>query len=143
MNHSFPLLFIALLGLAFSSLQADPVPQFISYQGKLSGAGDSSVTPIRRKMAFKLYDDPTAGTLVWDEQQFVTIANDEFSVLLGNGTDLTSGKHEALDKIFSSATTGLYLELVVMKDAPTSADTTITPPPADRHLGLRLPGRQC
>lgn len=71
------------------------VPGFISYQGKvlnstggLVGAG----TPVNRTVIFRVWDHPSNtldANLVYSEQQTVTIAEGEFSVLVGQGTATT------------------------------------------------------
>ncbi len=132
MNRSFPTTLVVLTGLALSTLHADPVPQVISYQGRLAdttGAPMAATAPINRKMVFSLYDAPTGGTRVWTEQQFVTISAGEFSVLLGNGTPLGAFTHGPLDKVFSSGSTSLYLELQVDNGDTVidAADTPISP----------------
>ena len=132
MNRSLSALIITLASLTVPALHADPVPQVISYQGRLadsSGNPLAATTPMNRKMVFSLYDAPTGGNKVWTEQQFVTISGGEFSVLLGNGTAFGALAHEPLDKVFSAGGTSFYLELQV-DDGDTvidAADAVISP----------------
>lgn len=99
----------ATLGLALGSLQAQTVPTFINYQGKVTdsaGVGLGTGTPVNRKVIFRVYDAPTAGNKLWTEEQTVTISNGDFSVLLGQGINATgtaAGElRPALDTVFTS-----------------------------------------
>lgn len=75
-----------LLGFAHAA-----VPEAISYQGRaltatggLMGAG----TPVTRTITFRIWDHPSnslLGNLMYSEQQMVTIAEGEFSVIVGTG----------------------------------------------------------
>jgi formylglycine-generating enzyme required for sulfatase activity len=69
------------------------VPEAISYQGRaltttggLVGAG----APVTRTITFRIWDHPSnslAANLIYSEQQLVTIAEGEFSVLIGTGVN--------------------------------------------------------
>ena len=67
------------------------VPGFISYQGRaLNSAGTvmGSGTPVNRTVTFRIWDHASnslAANLIYSEQQVVTIAEGEFSVLVGAG----------------------------------------------------------
>src|SRR5262245_18220929 len=78
------------------SLQAQTVPQFFNYQGRIITAGGDQLgatgtapnftaAPINRNIIFRIYDAPTGGTIIWSEVQTVTVTLGEFSVLLGQG----------------------------------------------------------
>ena len=81
--------------------QTTAVPGFISYQGRaLNSAGTvmGSGTPVNRLVTFRIWDHASSSlpaNLVYSEQQVVTIAEGEFSVLLGAGSatplELTKG----------------------------------------------------
>ena len=72
------------MNLAFAQ-----VPQLIRYQGQ---AVDSQGVPLEGPytLTFRLYDAATAGALLWQEQQSVTLSKGHFSVLLGQQNPLTS-----------------------------------------------------
>jgi len=127
-------------------LHAQAVPLFFNYQGKISSGagaplgstgstpGPYTAAPINRKLLFRIYDAPVAGTLKWSEQQTATISIGEFSVLLGQGTaGVYNGLTEikpAIDTVFtSSGTAPRYLEIVVDdgSGAFTPADVPIAP----------------
>jgi hypothetical protein len=89
------LAFLLMLTAASIAQTTSLVPGFISYQGKvlnstggLVGAG----TPVNRTVIFRVWDHPSNtldANLVYSEQQTVTIAEGEFSVLVGQGTATT------------------------------------------------------
>lgn len=89
------LAFLHMLCAASIAQTTSLVPGFISYQGKvlnstggLVGAG----TPVNRTVIFRVWDHPSntlEANLVYSEQQTVTIADGEFSVLVGQGTATT------------------------------------------------------
>lgn len=72
------------------------VPGFISYQGRaLNSAGTvmGSGTPVNRTVTFRVWDHASnslTANLLYSEQQVVTIADGEFSVLVGAGS-VTAG----------------------------------------------------
>lgn len=114
----------ASLGLALGSLHAQTVPPFINYQGKVTdsaGIGLGTGTPVNRKVIFRIFDAATGGERLWSEQHTVTIANGEFSVLLGNGINANyAGADETplktatpLDTVFTSSGILRYVEIVV------------------------------
>jgi hypothetical protein len=135
----------ATLGLMLGSLHAQTVPPFINYQGRVTdsgGVGLGTGTPVNRKVIFRIFDAPTAGTRLWSEQHTVTISNGEFSVLLGNGINANyAGADETplktstpLDTVFTSGGILRYVEIVVDNgdntlntlDAPISPRQQIT-----------------
>lgn len=87
------LLAMLLLG---STASAQNVPSTVMYTGKLADGG----IPVDgvRNFDLRLYDDPTAGTLVWDEQYFsIPVVAGLFNVVMGSAgnpvdpADLSSG----------------------------------------------------
>lgn len=63
------------------------VPHLINYQGKLT---DTNNAPLEgsHNLTFRIYNAETAGTLLWQETQSVTIQKGIFNVLLGAVTNL-------------------------------------------------------
>jgi hypothetical protein len=136
-------LFTTLLCLTPGNLFAD-VPLFINYQGKvydsaglpLGATGSASApvaAPVNRKVLFRFYDAVTGGNRLWTEEQTVTIAVGEFSVLLGQGIDATGTaageSRPTIDSVFTSGTPSRFLEITVDNgDGSISAlDVPITP----------------
>ena len=74
-----------------SSHAATAVPDAISYQGRaLTAAGTlmGAGTPVNRTVIFRIWDHASnslTANLIYSEQQVVTIAEGEFSVLIGTG----------------------------------------------------------
>lgn len=71
-----------------SGLALADVPQTIHYQGKLTETNNSPLVG-QHTITLRLYDAPTGGTAVWEEQQTVALAKDDigvFSVILGTHT---------------------------------------------------------
>ena len=112
------------LGLVLGSLNAQTVPLFINYQGRVTesnGDGLGTGTPVNRMMIFRIYDAPSGGTRLWSEQHTVTISNGEFSVLLGNGidavynsvTEVPTKTDTQLDTVFTRSGILRYVEILV------------------------------
>lgn len=124
---------LVLLPLVVASLApAQTVPPFINYQGKVAdsaGVGLGTPTPLNRKVLFRIYDAAAAGTLLYTEEQTVTLSGGEFSVLIGQGIAFQSEPKPALDTVFTSAGTNRYLEITVDNGDSTinASDAAITP----------------
>jgi hypothetical protein len=71
------------------------VPDFLSYQGRALNADGTAIgagTAVNRTVTFRVWDHPSNGlaaNLIYSEQQVVTIANGEFSALIGAGAATT------------------------------------------------------
>lgn len=129
-------LLLTTLGLLLGSLQAQTVPSFISYQGRVTdstGVGLGTGTPINRKVIFRIYDSATGGNRLWTEEQTTTLSAGEFSVLLGNGiaaSGTAAGESRpAIDTVFTSGTTDRYIEITVDNgdNAINASDVPIAP----------------
>lgn len=105
--------------LTIDGLQAQAVPSLINYQGRVTdstGTGLGTGAPVNRKMIFRIFDAPTGGNRLWSEEEVVTVANGEFSVLLGSGniatySNVQENPRPSLLTVFNG--TDRYLELVV------------------------------
>jgi len=70
-------------------------PLSLSYQGRVSDASGALIgasAPVSRVVVFRIWNhsaDKTAENLLYSEQQTVTIAQGEFSVLVGQGSGVT------------------------------------------------------
>ncbi len=127
------LLALALLGLPVAALaQTSAVPTLFSYHGKVTDATGTLIgagTPVNRAVTFRIWASPTsvattAANRLYTEVQTVTIANGEFSVLLGTGAVVGTELKPALDTVFNGAER--YLGITV--DDPTVApDPEISP----------------
>jgi len=112
------LLFATGISLAVAQ---DSAPYFLSYQGRVTdGAGlpIGNSTPENRRVRFQIYSSATGGTAIYGEQQTITIAGGEFSVLIGNGQAITGvsgpSNNTALAAILSNmSNNSLYLGVSV------------------------------
>jgi len=60
------------------------IPHVISYQGKVTDISGTPVADGSYTMRFRIYDGPSAGSLLWDSgDRSVTLSGGVFSVLLG------------------------------------------------------------
>lgn len=93
---ALPLVTALLLGsLATAQTITSSVPGLISFQSRVTAPGGAvigaSPTPVNRTVIFRIWSSPTsalATDLIYSEQQTVTIADSEFSVLIGQGTNV-------------------------------------------------------
>lgn len=86
----------------------DP-PELLSYQSYLvdangvplgtDGAGNSQ--PANYDVVFRIYDASSQGTLLWSEQQTITVDKGYFSILLGEGTAFGSEPNPTLSTVFT------------------------------------------
>lgn len=130
-------LLLSLLPLSPVLLQAQlTVPAFMSYQGRVTdaaGVGLGTGTPVNRKIIFRLYDSSTGTAKLWTEEQTVTIADGEFSVLLGQGIQATGSAsteaHPALNTVFGKTGDDRYLGITVDggDGVINASDTELTP----------------
>jgi microcystin-dependent protein len=83
---------LALLGAAWqSALSFEGAPSTIQYQGQVldaQGAPLAPTSPANYTIEFRLFSALTGGTLIWSEQQLVTVSNGRFSVRLGEGQSI-------------------------------------------------------
>jgi len=97
-------LLIALAGLLFIPvLSQAEIPHQISFQGKLDSSG-VAVPDGDYQVTFRIYDDSTAGTVLWNEFQTIAAKGGLFSTSLGKVSPLP-------DSVF--ATSGRFLGIQV------------------------------
>jgi len=65
------------------------IPGTISYQGMLTNAAGEPINGIQT-IIFRIYDAPTGGNLLWQENQTVHISNSQFNVSLGSIVPFTN-----------------------------------------------------
>jgi len=125
--------------LAAPLLHAQATPSLMSYQGRVtdvSGALIGNTSPVNRAVTFKVYSTSSGGTPLYAETQSVTISGGEFSVLIGNGTGIStlpgpsspaSTPYKTLSDILNSTSyTSLYLGVTV-DDGTAAVDLEISP----------------
>jgi microcystin-dependent protein len=115
---------------AFAQATPRP-PERMTYQGFLvDGAGTAlgNSAPRNYDVIFRVFDDQSAGTLLWTEQQTVTIDKGYFSVLLGEGAAVGSEPHPILSNVFKGATASDRFVGVTVKGIGSSgSDVNILP----------------
>ena len=65
------------------------IPQTMSYQGLLTNDQGQTVNDGSYQMTFKIYDQETNGTLLWEETQSTDVSSGVFNVVLGESNPLT------------------------------------------------------
>ncbi len=116
----------------FASAQPAPAPpERMTYQGFLvDGAGVAlgNTAPKNYDVIFRIFDDQSAGNMLWAEQQTVTIDKGYFSVLLGEGAAVGSEAHPVLSNIFKGATASdRFVGITVKGIGSGGADVNILP----------------
>jgi microcystin-dependent protein len=139
--NKITLLLTTTLCLLQSAYAATAVPDYISFQGRAlsaSGALMGAGTPVNRTVTLRVWGHATnslVSDLLYSEQQIVTIAEGEFSVLIGAGastagsllgySETTKGPPNVkISDAFGAATR--YLG-VTIDDGTTAVDNEITP----------------
>lgn len=119
---------LALLALAFAaSAHAQSVPVLMNFQSTVTDANGiriGNTTPENREITLRVYDAPQGGTILYSEKQVATIANGDFSLLLGAGDSVGAEPKPALSSVFGAATR--YLGVTV-DDGTAAADIEISP----------------
>jgi hypothetical protein len=112
------------------------VPGFISYQGRAlnsSGTVMGSGTPVNRTVTFRIWDHPSdSGNLLYSEQQVVTIAEGEFSVLVGAGAAVTGESAKGpptvkINDLSVFAGVNRYLGVTIDDGADGNTDNEVSP----------------
>lgn len=122
--HAPALLAALLLLPPFETLQAAEAkpPNVMSYQGYLVDANGTPLAPTNPAnypVIFRIYDQATGGNRLWSEQQIVTIDKGNFSVLLGEGTEVQGESRPNLSDLFGGSTMAVgsserYMDITVI-----------------------------
>ncbi len=103
------ILAVATLGaLIASSIASAAVPSNINYQGRLRDGSGNNVSDGVYTLAFKIYDAPSGGSLLWSETLPVQVTVGLFTVELGNSIPIPAN-------LFSTGT-NRYLGVTVNSD---------------------------
>jgi hypothetical protein len=96
---------------------ASSPPERMTYQGFLvdgNGAALAPTIPVNYPVVFRIYDASDGGNILWAEQQIVTVDKGNFSVVLGEGTDVAGESHGTLSAVFLGTTASeRYMGLTV------------------------------
>ena len=106
-------------------------PERMTYQGYLTDANGfplATNAPKNYDIVFSIYNDANAGTLLWNEQQTVTVDRGNFSVLLGEGTSSSQSLHGDLSTLFTNSTASdRWVAITVKGIGSGGADASIVP----------------
>lgn len=101
-------LFLCVIGGFFPSA-SQAAPNRVNFQGELTDSGGSSLAGTF-PMTFRVFDVPSGGTPLWEEDQMVTVTNGIYNVLLGSGA--TNPAYGVFDPALFSGD-NRWLEVVV------------------------------
>jgi len=103
-----------MLGMA-AWVQAQEVPLLINYQGRLQDGTGKAVPNGNYEIAFKVWSDATAGTLIWGRTYPVHVMDAVFNVVLGDGGGNVPGA-QTTDLQVAFQATNRFLGLTITKD---------------------------
>lgn len=117
---------------AAPAFAADPnPPDRLSYQSYLVDGNGNPLAPSAPKnydVVFRIYNASSGGTLKWSEQQTVTVDKGNFSVLLGEGSQVGSEAHGSLANVFKDTdASDRYVAITVKGVGAGGADVDILP----------------
>jgi hypothetical protein len=128
------LLFFLVLAPRATQAQGTPnPPERMSYQGYLTdgnGVALGNNGPKNYDVIFRIWNDQSAGTSSWAEQQTLTVDKGYFSVLLGEGATVGTEPHANLSALFAASDASeRYVEFTVkgIGSGSPAADVTILP----------------
>ncbi|MFZ1684730.1 MAG: hypothetical protein WAU88_11465 [Candidatus Zixiibacteriota bacterium] len=119
------LLFVLTAGLTNFTVRA-AVPTTISYQGKLTTPSGAPVNNGTYSIAFRIYDDSTAGNLFWEEVKSVVTNTGLFTVQLGETTVLDQS---------TLSMSNLFIAIKVGSDAEMTPRTRLASVPYAAMVG--------
>lgn len=133
-TSSLALVLFATAAVSTAIAQTTQVPNLLSYQANVTNASGTPIgntEPVNRTVTFKFYSAATGGTPVYAESQVVTIANGDFSVLIGNGNGVSGlpgpiAPASPLVTLPSVIRSPLYIGITV-DDGTAAADAEISP----------------
>ncbi len=106
-------------------------PDVMAFQGSLLGPDGTPIGGagvVNYPMVFRVFTSDVGGTLLWSEQQTVTVRDGAFSVVLGEGNVAGNEPRPPLSSLFQSANASdRFVEMTVKGAAPGEADATVTP----------------
>ncbi len=125
MKRFFILLTCLLVSVAV--VAAAEVPQLINFQGRLTDTGGATVPDGSYIVTFRLFDNLTGGSLLWEEDQTVTTFNGLFTVLLGASTPIPDAAFDV---------DSCYLEVQPQGSDPIAPRARLTSVAYARNAGL-------
>ncbi len=121
---AFCLMFLTSLLITGGLYAAPNPPSKLTYQGFLTdqnGAVIGASAPVNKIVIFRIYNHATgvdSASLKWTETQTVTVDKGHFSVLLGEGGEVTPEVRPDLAVVFSGAdVSDRYIEITVVENS--------------------------
>lgn len=114
-EHARFLLLAALSVLTAMGADSNP-PNLMTYQGRVydsSGTPVDHTTPGSHTIKFRIYDVETGGVPLWAESQSVTVSDGYFSVLLGQGSQISGELHNFLSDLFKGVASDRYIGITL------------------------------
>lgn len=103
-------------------------PDRMTYQGFLVDQNNNPLAkdnPANFLTTFRIYNESEGGTRLWQEQQWVTVNQGNFSVILGEGLNPDTGSKDSLPEVFRGETASeRFLEITVRIG---ESDVTLAP----------------
>ena len=119
-----------MIGLIFSLVSTShAVPLQMTQQGRLLDASGAAVTGIH-DLTFRMYDDQSAGSVLWSEVLTVQFNNGYFATVLGSD-EINNPLDSTTLEFFP-----LYMELQVDQASPLSPRTALTSAPYAQMSGV-------
>ncbi len=113
----FSIVLLILLGLAGRVSAQGTVPERLSFQGYMedgSGTPLGQAAPANFEVTFRIFPTATGNTSLWTEKQTVTFDKGNYSVLLGQGTEVPPELYPTLSTVVMNANGNeLYVETTV------------------------------
>lgn len=81
-------IFFVVSFLLMSSLALAAIPKYVTVQGRLTDVNDVPVPSGSYLFNFTIWNDPTAGTLIWTDQFNAPVSNGVFNIELGRNAQL-------------------------------------------------------
>lgn len=121
-----------LLGVPSVAFAQGPgAPLLIPYRGTLVNADGEplgSPTPRNYDVVFRIHDASSGGTLLWSEQQTVTVDGGRYGIQLGLGGAYGTEPRPELSSVFRTATASdRFVEVTVKGIGSGGADSTLQP----------------
>ena len=118
-----------LLFFSLFSLDAQAVPLQVTQQGRILDSSGASISG-SQMVVFRVYDDPQAGNMLWEETQTVIFTNGYYAAVLG-----ADEQNNPLDSDTLSLYP-LYLELQLNNNAPMTPRHALNSTPYAQMAGV-------
>lgn len=122
-------LLIALTLAPFVHSATDTPPNRMTVQSYITddtGTPLGDNTPVNKKMVFFVYNADTGGSVVFADEQIVTVDQGHFSVVLGEGIEVTGKNHDLATGFSGADASDRFIEITV-SDTNDNNKQTLSP----------------